>query len=164
MLLQCYTIIKKRQSSNVGWMFDVYSALALAPLVAKGLSWFTAKFKFESQRKVNNTTAIPSFSDLQFLILARLVTQLNICRHLGLLWVSVLHWVSQCSLWSHSFGRKACSRKKQNTIQYFLKICRIHFKTSIVLLLKNNIHWFLNERIQGCLVPTSIQHQLNSFW
>lgn len=30
-------------------------ALALAPIVDKGLSWFMAKFKFESQAKVCNS-------------------------------------------------------------------------------------------------------------
>lgn len=31
-----------------------YRALALAPFVDKGLSWFTVRFKFESEGKVNS--------------------------------------------------------------------------------------------------------------
>ncbi|KFK23697.1 hypothetical protein AALP_AAs45549U000100, partial [Arabis alpina] len=41
--------------SQVTKLIRIGGAVALAPIVDKGLSWFTVKFKFESQGKVRHS-------------------------------------------------------------------------------------------------------------
>ncbi|RVW94012.1 hypothetical protein CK203_033997 [Vitis vinifera] len=45
-------IATTRQSKH-GQVASAWTALALAPIVDRGLSWFTVKFKFESQGKLH---------------------------------------------------------------------------------------------------------------